>query len=207
MFGKRKNDDDDNMNGPFIFGNEPDNESTEAEISGEIDWADDFEEPEDIEDEDFEDFPGTTKQELYTDDWDEPAPVAEPPAAAPKVEPVRPKETVTMTNQTRPIRRTTNQMDFETALKIVEMKFQFWKFLAAYVIGSAIVFLINFILNKYEYEMAWWFQWPLLVYGLFLIFPFCRAYIFRGQDIQSMVKGKLHRMAEREIERTEIYED
>jgi len=88
----------------------------------------------------------------------------------------------------------------------VELKFRFWIYVITYLCGGAILAGINqFFRYRSGYVYPLWFQWPLIVYAIFLIVPFFRAYVFKGRDLRSLLDATLRRMAEREVEKSEVY--
>ena len=192
MQGNRDNDRD--KDGPFIFGNEREEGAQQQEVSAEVDLGNDFEQ------EELEELKDSPEREVDDDRMEYSRRSSPQTRGAPQAS--------NMPRQNIARRSTSSTLNFETALKIVELKFRFWQHFAAYVLASGILLVINQIIRvRSGYAESWWFQWPVLVYGVLLIIPFCRAYLFRGQDIRSMVERRLKRMAEREMARSEIYDE
>jgi len=187
VFDDRKMMEEEEQEGPFIFGEDKDEDSTE--LSDELE--DDLELSDDLDDE-FEE----PEEQLEEQEYRKPPRRRRP---APRARRARKSET---------------SIDFNSALEIAELKFRFWQYLSVYVVSGILLAVVNLILRakggytiESGYSVDWWVQWPLAVYGIFLLIPFCRAYLFRGRDLRTMIQDKLRRMAERELERAEYYDE
>lgn len=181
MLSKR-DDDDADLQGPFIFGDDSEQDDSEDELPEELDWEGE-EEDERI----------LSKQEVVA-----PAELAQP-RQEPKPRKARTERMPSM-NKTHP------KLDIGEALRIVELKFRFWIYVIVYLLAGGILAGINqFLRYRSGYVYPWWVQWPLIVYAVFLIFPFFRAYVFKGKDLRSLLDATMRHMAEREVERSEVY--
>ena len=84
-----------------------------------------------------------------------------------------------------------NQEAYERAKKKVEAKLGFYIHLAAYIVVNILLIIINLSTSPGYL----WFKWPLLGWGIGIVFHALGAFVFSGGSI---IK---ERMIEKEIEK------
>jgi hypothetical protein len=89
----------------------------------------------------------------------------------------------------------------EEAKRLATQKFEFYKWFTIYLFNSIILVAINVWLRKTDIAHPVWFQWPVLLWGLVLMFPFIRVFLLKGHSLHDMIERKLEVMAEREMDR------
>ena len=86
-----------------------------------------------------------------------------------------------------------NQDASQKAKKRVEAKFGFYSHLAVYMAVNALLIVINVSTANDEY----WFQWPLLGWGIGLLFHGLGVFVFSGASTikQHMIEKELQKQA------------
>jgi hypothetical protein len=90
-----------------------------------------------------------------------------------------------------------NGESYLRARRVAEMKFNTLKLVIAFTAISAGLIALDVLL----YPQAWWCQWPVGCWAFVLLFPVMKSFVFRGKDLRSVIEGRLHKMALREVER------
>lgn len=90
-----------------------------------------------------------------------------------------------------------NGESYLRARRVAEMKFNTLKLVIAFAVISASLAALDVLL----YPEAWWCQWPVGCWALVIFFPVVKSFVFRGKDLRSVIEGRLHKMALREVER------
>lgn len=83
------------------------------------------------------------------------------------------------------------------ARRVAELKFNTLKLAVAFACISASLVAIDVLL----YPEIWWSQWPIGMWAFVIAFPLIKSFVFRGQDLRSVIERRLHKMALREVER------
>lgn len=83
------------------------------------------------------------------------------------------------------------------ARRVAELKFNTIKLAIAFAGVSLALVAIDVVL----YTETWWCQWPIGMWAFVVSFPLIKSFVFRGQDLRSVIERRLHKMALREVER------
>ncbi len=83
------------------------------------------------------------------------------------------------------------------ARRVAELKFNTIKLAIAFAVISTSLVAVDLIL----YPDLWWSQWPIGMWAFVIAFPLFKSFIFRGQDLRTVIERRLHKMALREVER------
>ena len=90
-----------------------------------------------------------------------------------------------------------NGESYLRARRVAEMKFNTLKLVIAFALISAGLVALDVLL----YPGVWWCQWPIGFWAFVTFFPVVKSFVFRGKDLRSVIEGRLHKMALREVER------
>ena len=110
-------------------------------------------------------------------------------------------ETRNFEQRQAPPQRTRAQISREEAKRLATQKFEFYKWFTIYLFNSIILVGINVWLRRTDITHPFWFQWPVLLWGIVLMFPFIRVFLLKGQSLHVMIEKRLEEMAEREMDR------
>lgn len=83
------------------------------------------------------------------------------------------------------------------ARRVAELKFNTIKLAIAFAVISISLVAIDLVL----YPETWWCQWPIGMWAFVTAFPLIKSFVFRGQDLRTVIERRLHKMALREVER------
>lgn len=83
--------------------------------------------------------------------------------------------------------------EFLRARRLAELRFYFLK-LALWWTGLTVMLLV---INLRFYPNVKWAQWPALLWLTMLIHPFCKSYVFCGEDLRTVINRRLDLVAMR----------
>ncbi len=155
------------------------------------------------------DEPLITFSELPEDNVEVKPAVSKSMEKKPKEEPVKPQK-IEKSDSPEPKDKTASipyikrkaGLSIEEAKRIAEVKFSFFKFLVLYMFANIILVLIDFYLIDKFPEKGHWVHWPILVWGLAVVWYAIRAFVMKGMDLRTITDRIICRMAEKEKEKS-----